>query len=106
MSAAGGESCSTPDRSVQPNFINWRDETLFCAWSDYTARKTHITTTTDGVHWKNLEVPNAPPSLAGKVTAFPTNHGLLTSKGVMMFPYSLPPIEQKLKLYQPSTPAC
>ena len=100
MSAAGAENPVDTDNQWQPNFINWRDETLFCAWSDYTARKTYITTTTDGAHWKNREVPNAPPSLAGKVTAFPTNHGLLTSKGVMMFPCSLPPIEQKLKPYQ------
>lgn len=100
MSESGAENPVETDNQWQPNFINWRDETLFCAWSDFAARKTYITTTTDGVRWSNREVPNAPPSLAGKVTAFPTNHGLLTSKGIMMFPCSLPPIEQKMKPYQ------
>lgn len=100
MSESGAENPVDTDNQWQPNFINWRDETLFCAWSDFTARKTYISTSTDGVNWKNREVPNAPPSLAGKVTAFPTNHGLITSKGVMMFPCSLPPAEKKHKPYQ------
>jgi 3'-phosphoadenosine 5'-phosphosulfate sulfotransferase len=92
---AAAENPVETDNQWQPIFINWRDETLFCAWCDYNARKTYIATSTDGVRWRNREVPTAPPSLAGKVVGFPTNHGLLTRKGVMMFPCSLPMVEAK-----------
>ena len=92
---AAAENPVETDNQWQPIFINWRDETLFCAWCDYNARKTYIATSTDGVRWRNREVPTAPLSLAGKVVGFPTNHGLLTSKGVMMFPCSLPMVEAK-----------
>jgi hypothetical protein len=94
---AAAENPVETDNQWQPIFINWRDETLFCAWCDYNARKTYIATSTDGVHWRNREVPTAPPSLAGQVVGFPTNHGLLTSKGVMMFPCSLSEVEEKCK---------
>ena len=92
---AAAENPVETDNQWQPDFINWRDETLFCAWCDYNARKTYIATSTDGMHWRNREVPAAPPSLAGQVVGFPTNHGLLTRKGVMMFPCSLPFVEVK-----------
>ncbi|MBI5683648.1 MAG: exo-alpha-sialidase [Verrucomicrobia bacterium] len=94
---AAAENPVETDNQWQPIFINWRDETLFCAWCDYNARKTYIATSTDGVRWRNREVPTAPPSLAGKVVGFPTNHGLLTSKGVMMFPCSLSEVDEKCK---------
>jgi hypothetical protein len=94
---ASAENPVETDNQWQPIFINWRDETLFCAWCDYNARKTYIATSTDGVRWRNREVPTAPPSLTGKVVGFPTNHGLLTSKGVMMFPCSLSEVEEKCK---------
>ena len=92
---AAAENPVETDNQWQPDFINWRDKTLFCAWCDYNARKTYIATSTDGVRWRNREVPTAPPSLAGQVVGFPTNHGLLTRKGVMMFPCSLPFVEAK-----------
>ncbi|MBI5822270.1 MAG: exo-alpha-sialidase [Verrucomicrobia bacterium] len=92
---AAAENPVETDNQWQPIFINYRDETLFCAWCDYNARKTYIATSTDGVHWRNREVPTAPSSLAGKVVGFPTNHGLLTRDGVMMFPCSLPVVEPK-----------
>ena len=92
---AAAENPVETDNQWQPIFINHRNETLFCAWCDYNARKTYIATSTDGVRWRNREVPTAPPSLAGKVVGFPTNHGLLTSKSVMMFPCSLPMVEAK-----------
>ena len=92
---AAAENPVETDNQWQPDFINWRDETLFCAWCDYNARKTYIATSTDGMRWRNSEVPAAPPSLAGQVVGFPTNHGLLTRKGVMMFPCSLPFAEAK-----------
>lgn len=92
---AAAENPVETDNQWQPIFVNWRDETLFCAWCDYNARKTYIATSTDGARWRNLEVPTAPPSLSGQVVGFPTNHGLLTSKGVMMFPCSLPMVEAK-----------
>jgi hypothetical protein len=90
--------CENPvetDNQWQPDFINWRDETLFCAWCDYNTRRTFIATSSDGLRWRNHEVPTAPPALAGKVVGFPTNHGLITRKGVMLFPSSLPFIEAK-----------
>ncbi|HUT91236.1 MAG TPA: sialidase family protein [Thermoguttaceae bacterium] len=94
---AEAENPVETDNQWQPTFINHRDETLFCAWCDYNARKTYIATSTDGMRWRNREVPTAPPSLAGQVVGFPTNHGLLTSKGVMMFPCSLSEVEEKCK---------
>lgn len=93
---AGAENPVETDNQWQPIFINYRDETLFCAWCDYNARKTYVATSTDGLRWRNRQVPTAPPALAGRVVGFPTNHGLLTSKGVMMFPCSLPMAEPKV----------
>jgi hypothetical protein len=87
--------CENPvetDNQWQPNFINWRNQTLFCTWCDFKSRRTFIASSSDGLRWRNHEVPNAPPSLAGKVVGFPTNHGLRTRGDVMLFPCSLPPI--------------
>ena len=92
---AAAENPVETDNQWQPIFINWRDEKIFCAWCDYNARKVYVASSTDGVRWSNREVATAPPSLGGQVAGFPTNHGLLTSKGVMMFPCSLPMIEPK-----------
>lgn len=92
---AGAENPVETDNQWQPIFINYRDETLFCAWCDYNARKTYIATSADGFKWRNREVPTAPPSLEGKVVGFPTNHGLLTRRGTMLFPCSLPVVEEK-----------
>lgn len=92
---ANAENPVETDNQWQPDFINYHDKVLFCAWCDYNARKTYIATSTDGIKWSNREVPTAPPSLTGQVVGFPTNHGLLTSKDVMMFPCSLPIVEQK-----------
>ena len=36
---AAAENPVETDNQWQPIFINWRDETLFCAWCDYNARK-------------------------------------------------------------------
>ncbi|OGV63095.1 MAG: hypothetical protein A2283_14980 [Lentisphaerae bacterium RIFOXYA12_FULL_48_11] len=92
---ANAENPVETDNQWQPDFINYHDKILFCAWCDYNARKTYIATSTDGLKWSNREVPTAPKSLSGQVVGFPTNHGLLTSKDVMMFPCSLPIVEQK-----------
>lgn len=89
--ADGG--CTNPietDNQWQPSFINWRDEVLYCNWCDYNSRRTFIATSDDGLIWTNHEVPTAPPELAGQVVGFPTNHGLITSAGTMLFPNSLP----------------
>ncbi len=94
--AEGG--CENPvesDNQWQPSFINRRDETLFCNWCDYNGRRLLVATSTDGLRWRNHDVPVAPPALAGQVMAFPTNHGLTTRRGVMMFPCSLPVAEEK-----------
>ena len=97
-SDAAAENPVETDNQWQPSFINWRDETLFCAWCDYNARRTYIATSTDGLRWRNREVPTAPPSLAGQVVGFPTNHGLVTSRGVMMFPCSLAEIDETFQV--------
>lgn len=90
MDEAGCENPVQSDNQWQPSFINYYDTTLFCNWCDYNARRTFISTSTDGEHWTNHDVPIAPPALEGQVVAFPTNHGLLTRTGMMMFPCSLP----------------
>ena len=82
------------DNQWQPSLINYHDETLFCAWCTFTHRKTFVSTSRDGVHWTNREVAGAPTSLEGQVVGFPTTHGLLSSKDVMMFPCSLPVAEE------------
>ncbi len=78
------------DNQWQPAFINYRDEKLFCAWCDMLTRKVFVSESKDGFHWENKEVPNAPAALAHDETGFPTNHGFISSKGVMIFPCSLP----------------
>lgn len=87
---AGATNPVESDNQWQPNFINWKDERLYCAWSDFVARRVYVAVSEDGTHWSNVEVPNVPPALAGKACGFPTNHGLLTARGVMLFPCSLP----------------
>ncbi len=88
--AGGAENPVESDNQWQPGFINWRDETLFCAWSDFVARRVFVAVSNDGLRWKNIEVANAPAALKGKASGFPTDHGLLTSKGTMLFPCSIP----------------
>jgi len=91
FSREGG--CENPvesDNQWQPIFVNFHDETLFCAWCDFMAAKTFVASSADGVHWKNQEIPAAPPSLLGKAVGFPTNHGILTKKGTIVFPCSIP----------------
>jgi hypothetical protein len=87
---AGARNAVESDNQWQPNFINWRDETLFCAWSDFVARRVYVAVSRDGRQWENREVANAPAALAGQACGFPTNHGLVTSKGILLFPCSLP----------------
>ncbi|MGA2329403.1 MAG: sialidase family protein [Bryobacteraceae bacterium] len=86
----GSENPVDKDNQWQPGFINYHDRILFCAWCTLTSRQTFVSSSLDGVHWLNSEVPTAPKSLKGKVVGFPTTHGLLTSKDVLMFPCSLP----------------
>ncbi len=87
------QDCVNPvesDNQWQPAFINLNDETLFCAWCDMLSRKVFVSESADGFHWTNREVANAPAELAADETGFPTNHGFITSKGVLIFPCSLP----------------
>jgi len=93
--------CENPvetDNQWQPDFINYNDKTLFCAWCDFNARRTFIASSSDGLRWRNREVPTAPAALAGKVVGFPTNHGLLTRGGVLMFPCSLTPAQKQFSV--------
>lgn len=76
----------------QPAFVNLRDEVLFCAWSMFNAGRTFVSYSTDGDNWTHLEVPSAPESLKGQVVGFPVGHGIVTSKGVIMIPCSLPSV--------------
>lgn len=78
------------DNQWQPSFINYHDRILYSAWCTFTGGRTFVSQSADGVKWVNKEVPAAPPGLEGKVVGFPTTHGLLTSKDVLMFPCSLP----------------
>lgn len=93
---AGATNPIDEDNQWQPGFINLRDEILFCAWCAFRGRKTVVSHTTDGVRWTNVEVPNAPDFLKNTVVGFPTTHGLLTSRGVIMFPCSFPPVSRKV----------
>ena len=88
--AAGAANPVESDNQWQPNFINWKDQALFCSWCDFVARRVFVAHSSDGIHWNNVEVPNAPEPLKGKASGFPTNHGLLTKQGVMLFPCSIP----------------
>lgn len=88
--AGGAENPVDSDNQWQPGFINLRDETLFCAWSDFVARRVFVAQSSDGLRWRNVEVPNAPAALVGRASGFPTNHGLVTSRGTLLFPCSLP----------------
>jgi len=86
--------CENPvetDNQWQPAFVNDNDRTLYCAWCDYNARRTFVASSTDGLKWRNHEVPTAPKELEGQVVGFPTNHGLRTADGLLLIPCSLPP---------------
>ena len=89
-SEGGSENPVEEDNQWQPSLINYHDQTLFCAWCTFTGQRTFVSTSSDGLHWTNREVAGAPPSLEGQVVGFPTTHGLLTSRDLMMFPCSLP----------------
>ena len=89
-SEGGSENPVEDDNQWQPSFINYHDETLFSAWCTFTGRRTFVSSSTDGVQWTNREIAGAPTCLAGQVVGFPTTHGLLTSRDVMVFPCSLP----------------
>ena len=78
------------DNQWQPNFINLDNKKLFCAWSDFVARRVFVASSEDGLRWENHEVPNAPDKLRGIASGFPTNHGLITSRGTLLFPCSIP----------------
>lgn len=81
----------------QPNFINYHDQTLFCAWS-VTGRNAaaYVSRSTDGLHWENTRITEPLPdsydrSASPGATPFPSNHGLLTRAGTMLFPICLVP---------------
>ena len=90
--------CENPvesDNQWQPSFINLDDRALLCNWCDYNARRTFISSSADGLHWRNQDVPPAPPALTGQVVGFPTNHGLRSRQGTLLFACSLPATEDK-----------
>jgi len=94
MSEAGAVNPIDDDSQWQPIFINYHDRTLFCAWCVRSGEKrTVISQSTDGVHWTNRIVQRAPAGM-NDLAGFPTTHGIVTSKDVMLFPCSLPPIDR------------
>ena len=81
----------------QPNFINLRNETLFSAWCVTGPQAaTYVSKSSDGIHWENLRITDPLPksydsAASPKATPFPSNHGLLTKSGTMLFPICLAP---------------
>ena len=81
----------------QPNFINLRNETLFCAWCvTGPEAATYVSKSSDGLHWENIRITEPLPKsydreASPNATPFPSNHGLLTKSGVMLFPICLAP---------------
>lgn len=81
----------------QPNFINLRNETLFCAWCvTGPEAATYVSKSSDGFHWENIRITESLPKSYDReaspgCTPFPSNHGLLTKSGVMLFPICLAP---------------
>ena len=81
----------------QPNFINRRNETLYCAWCvTGPEAATYVSKSSDGLHWENIRITEPLPKsydreAAPDATPFPSNHGLLTRSGAMLFPICLAP---------------
>ncbi|MBM4153551.1 MAG: exo-alpha-sialidase [Lentisphaerae bacterium] len=81
----------------QPNFINLRNQTLFCAWCvTGPEAATYVSKSSDGLHWENIRITDPLPKsydsgASPNATPFPSNHGLLTKSGSMLFPICLAP---------------
>jgi hypothetical protein len=81
----------------QPNFINLRNQTLFCAWCvTGPEAATYVSKSSDGLHWENIRITEPLPKSYDReaspgCTPFPSNHGLLTKSGAMLFPICLAP---------------
>ena len=81
----------------QPNFINHKNSTLFCAWCvTGPGAATYVSRSRDGVHWENVRITEPLPKsydreASPNATPFPSNHGLLTKSGAMLFPICLAP---------------
>jgi len=98
----------------QPNFINYRGERLFVNWCTTNlghANGNYVSASENGLHWENQLQPSIPHELIEQAEAlrrlprpekghalrrttplaFPTQHGLVTHNGVMLFPNSLVP---------------
>jgi hypothetical protein len=81
----------------QPNFINQKNSTLFCAWCvTGPGAATYVSRSQDGVHWENVRITEPLPksydrTASPNATPFPSNYGLLTKSGAMLFPICLAP---------------
>lgn len=104
------------DYQWQPNFINFHDEVLYCAWCVSNKNPAvYISYSNDGIHWTNTKPEQQLPEQIHRIekeqfyredsdsksghslnrtpeVAFPTNHGLLTKDERMLFPVSFPPL--------------
>ena len=115
-SAAGAVNAVDTGPQWQPNFINFRGERLFVNWCTTNlgdANGNYVSVSEDGERWENRLQPLLPRELfeeadrlrqlprPGKGHAlarttpgtFPTQRGLVTRDGVMLFPNSLVPWE-------------
>lgn len=87
------------DFQWQPNFINYNDQTLFCAWCVTGPNAAaYVSKSVDGIHWETVRITEPLPKSYDSAAApgsspFPSNHGLLTKSGVMLFPICLAPKE-------------
>jgi hypothetical protein len=85
------------DFQWQPNFINYNDQTLFCAWCVTGPNAaTFVSKSADGIRWQNVRIEEPLPKSYDReaspgATPFPSNHGLLTKSGSMLFPICLAP---------------
>ncbi|MDD3154418.1 MAG: sialidase family protein [Victivallaceae bacterium] len=80
------------DNQWQPALLVVEDTLLICAWCDFNARKTFISSTTDGKNWVHQPVELVPEELQGKVVVFPTGHGTQLADGRIVFPVNYPEI--------------
>jgi hypothetical protein len=78
------------DTQWQPTFINYHNNRLFCNWQGRIRGKPahFVSYSDDGLKWTNTVQSTAPEGMKD-VYAFPTQHGLLTSKDILVFPISL-----------------
>lgn len=89
------------DLQWQPTLINYHQKKIICVWCSTAeeSRNTFVSTSKDGIHWTNRKVRKRPSEVCELLNqirdkpqyclGFPTNHGFISSKGVIMIPCSI-----------------